>query len=175
MLDSRKHASTIFRALRIDVTAAEERLTSELESEMARVKAELEAAAREERAIDEEAERADEDVAESEERLQGIRSEMDHLTQEIKQANLQSLSIAPADDLKVLLEGTKDSHTNTKINTIGSNNVVTGRQLVYFSQGPRKTLIFTAFCFFFSSRFSLLHRDNEKRAGCNSCTISLTS
>jgi hypothetical protein len=105
MLDSRKHASTIFRALRIDVTAAEERLTSELESEMARVKAELEAAAREERAIDEEAERADEDVAESEERLQGMRSEMDHLTQEIKQANLQSLSIAPADDLKVLLEG----------------------------------------------------------------------
>ena len=72
---------------------------------MGRVKAELELALREERGIDAEAEAADEQVAESETRLDGIRREMDSLTDEIKEANLQSLSIAPADDLKVLLEG----------------------------------------------------------------------
>lgn len=93
------------RSLRIDVTAAEERLTAELESELTRVKAELEAAGQEERSLDAELERVDEEVAESEGRLQGIRAQMDSLTQEIKEANLQSLSIAPADDLKVLLEG----------------------------------------------------------------------
>ena len=46
------------------------------------------------------------ELNESGETLRRLRDEIDRLTQEIKEANLQSLSIAPADDLKVLLEGT---------------------------------------------------------------------
>lgn len=73
--------------------------------ELSRVKADLEGAAGEERELNGQVAKVDEEVAESEGRLEGIRAQMDSLTQEIKQANLQSLSIAPADDLKLLLEG----------------------------------------------------------------------
>jgi hypothetical protein len=53
------------------------------------------------------------ELNESEQTLRRLRDEIDRLTQEIKEANLQSLSIAPADDLKVLLEGTP-TRSNSK-------------------------------------------------------------
>ena len=94
------------------MAAAEERLTTQLEAELARVKADLETAGQEERDLVAETDRVNDEVAESEGRLDGIRAQMDSLTQEIKQANLQSLSIAPADDLKFLLEGRADGQTD---------------------------------------------------------------
>lgn len=91
--------------LKANIAEAEERLTSELEQELTRVKADLDSAGQEEHKMNEEERMATEDLVQSETQIRSLRSQMDQLTQEIKQANLQSLSIAPADDLKILLEG----------------------------------------------------------------------
>lgn len=93
------------RLLRADVSEAEESLVKELESELARVRADLDSAGQEEHDLNTEDQTTAEEVAQSESHVRSLRSQMDQLTQEIKQANLQSLSIAPADDLKILLEG----------------------------------------------------------------------
>lgn len=93
------------RLLRADVSEAEESLVKELESELARVRADLDSAGQEEHDLNEEDQTTAEELAQSESHVRSLRSQMDQLTQEIKQANLQSLSIAPADDLKILLEG----------------------------------------------------------------------
>lgn len=73
--------------------------------ELARVKADLEAAGQEEQKMNAEEQTTGEELVQSEAQVRSLRSQMEQLTQEIKQANLQSLSIAPADDLKILLEG----------------------------------------------------------------------
>lgn len=91
--------------LKADVNEAEEQLVKELESELARVRSDLDSAGQEEHNMNEEEKSIAEEVAQSDTHVRTLRSQMDQLTQEIKQANLQSLSIAPADDLKVLLEG----------------------------------------------------------------------
>lgn len=93
------------RLLRADVSEAEESLVKELESELARVRADLDSAGQEEHDLNQEDQTTAEELAQSESHVRSLRSQMDQLTQEIKQANLQSLSIAPADDLKILLEG----------------------------------------------------------------------
>ncbi len=73
---------------------------------MARVRADLEATDDGERRLATDDQQVTHELNESEQTLRRLRDEIDRLTQEIKEANLQSLSIAPADDLKVLLEGT---------------------------------------------------------------------
>ncbi len=93
------------RHLRTEVADAEEHLVSELETELARVKADLDAAGQQEQNFNQEDEAAADELEQAEAQVRALRSQMDQLTQEIKQANLQSLSIAPADDLKILLEG----------------------------------------------------------------------
>lgn len=77
----------------------------ELESELARVRSDLDSAGQQEHNMNEEEQTIAEELAQSDTNVRSLRSQMDQLTQEIKQANLQSLSIAPADDLKILLEG----------------------------------------------------------------------
>ncbi|XP_046440092.1 ras association domain-containing protein 8-like [Daphnia pulex] len=105
-LDSQVNAcEPTLRLLRADVSEAEESLVKELESELARVRADLDSAGQEEHDLNQEDQTTAEEVAQSESHVRSLRSQMDQLTQEIKQANLQSLSIAPADDLKILLEG----------------------------------------------------------------------
>lgn len=81
-------------------------MTAELEAELNRVKSELEEAGQEERRLLDEERSLTDELADSDAKVRALRSQMDQLTQEIKQANLQSLSIAPVDDLKVHLEGT---------------------------------------------------------------------
>lgn len=93
------------RLLRADVNEAEEQLVKELESELARVRSDLDSAGQQEHNMNEEEQTIAEELAQSDTNVRSLRSQMDQLTQEIKQANLQSLSIAPADDLKILLEG----------------------------------------------------------------------
>jgi uncharacterized protein (DUF3084 family) len=93
--------------LKADVSEAEEHLVKELESELARVRADLDSAGQEEHDMNQEDQTTAEELAQSESQAKSLRTQMDQLTQEIKQANLQSLSIAPADDLKILLEGIK--------------------------------------------------------------------
>ena len=93
------------RHLRTEVTEAEEHLVSELEAELARVKADLDAAGQQEHNVNQEDQATADELEQAEAQVRTLRSQMDQLTQEIKQANLQSLSIAPADDLKILLEG----------------------------------------------------------------------
>ncbi|XP_059351083.1 ras association domain-containing protein 8-like isoform X2 [Daphnia carinata] len=93
------------RLLRADVNEAEEQLVKELESELARVRSDLDSAGQQEHNMNEEEQTIGEELAQSDTNVRSLRSQMDQLTQEIKQANLQSLSIAPADDLKILLEG----------------------------------------------------------------------
>lgn len=93
------------RRLKANLTEAEGRLVSELEAELSRVKSDLDAAGQEEEKMKEEERVVSEELSQSETQVRSLRSQMDQLTQEIKQANLQSLSIAPADDLKILLEG----------------------------------------------------------------------
>ena len=87
----------------------DERMAAELQTELTRIKGDVEAAGHLEEDLLDEERHLQEELAETEGRLQGIRAQMESLTNEIKQANLQSLSIAPADDLKVLLEGTHKS------------------------------------------------------------------
>lgn len=93
------------RRLKANLSEAESRLVSELEAELSRVKSDLDAAGQEEEKMKEEERVISEELGQSETQVRSLRSQMDQLTQEIKQANLQSLSIAPADDLKILLEG----------------------------------------------------------------------
>lgn len=97
------------RLLKADVSEAEEHLVKELESELARVRADLDSAGQEEHDMNQEDQTTAEELAQSESQAKSLRTQMDQLTQEIKQANLQSLSIAPADDLKILLEGINNS------------------------------------------------------------------
>ena len=100
------HSSERLPALR---NLVDERMAGELQTELTRIKGDVEAAGHLEEDLLEEERHLQEELAETEGRLQGIRAQMESLTNEIKQANLQSLSIAPADDLKVLLEGTHKS------------------------------------------------------------------
>lgn len=80
-------------------------MTADLEAELARVKAQLDEAGHDERRLLDEERGVGDELAESDAKVRALRSQMDQLTQEIKQANLQSLSIAPVDDLKIHLEG----------------------------------------------------------------------
>ena len=100
------HSSERLPALR---NLVDERMAAELQTEPTRIKGDVEAAGHLEEDLLDEERHLQEELAETEGRLQGIRAQMESLTNEIKQANLQSLSIAPADDLKVLLEGTHKS------------------------------------------------------------------
>ena len=99
------HHNVAGSRLKVDLNQAEERLTCELEQELARVKSDLDAAGQQEHNMNEEDEIISQDLLQSEAQVRSLRTQMDQLTQEIKQANLQSLSIAPTDDLKILLEG----------------------------------------------------------------------
>ena len=99
------------RLLKADVSEAEEHLVKELESELARVRADLDSAGQEEHDMNQEDQTTAEELVQSESQAKSLRTQMDQLTQEIKQANLQSLSIAPADDLKILLEGIKTNNS----------------------------------------------------------------
>lgn len=91
--------------LREEIGRKEEQVTAELESQLNRLRSDLEAAEETERRLAAEDADADRQLEASDEAARRIRLGIDQLTQEIKEANLQSLSIAPADDLKVLLEG----------------------------------------------------------------------
>jgi hypothetical protein len=117
------HSSERLPALR---NLVDERMATELQTELTRIKGDVEAAGHLEEDLLDEERHLQEELAETEGRLQGIRAQMESLTNEIKQANLQSLSIAPADDLKVLLEGT---HTHAHIQIPFS-------RLHYFSPSP---------------------------------------
>ena len=99
------------RNLRADLGEAEERLAAELDAELARVKAELEEAGQDERRLLEEDRSLTEELVDSDAKLRALRLQVDQLTQEIKQANLQSLSIAPVDEVKIHLEGNTCSIT----------------------------------------------------------------
>ena len=76
-----------------------------MESELAAIKAQLEAAERLGDAQTADGDQLTAQLDDTEDAMRRIKEDMERLTQEIKEANLQSLSIAPADDLKVLLEG----------------------------------------------------------------------
>ena len=92
--------------MNVEIEREEQRLVDEMESELVRIKTQLEAAEREGEAATIDVNELRIQLDDSEEVIQRIKQDMELLTQEIKEANLQSLSIAPADDLKVLLEGT---------------------------------------------------------------------
>ena len=106
------HSSERLPALR---NLVDERIAGELQTELTRVKGDVEAAGHLEKDLLDEEEHLQQELDDTEGRLQGIRAQMEHLTNEIKQANLMSLSIAPADDLKVLLEGTPSTPLNTSL------------------------------------------------------------
>ena len=76
-----------------------------METELAGIKAQLEAGERLGDAQTVDSNQLTVELDDTEDAIRRIKEDMEHLTQEIKEANLQSLSIAPADDLKVLLEG----------------------------------------------------------------------
>jgi len=93
------------RNLSEELKKEEQRLVDAMETELASVKGQLQGA---ERLCDAQTLDSNQLTAEfddTEDAIRRIKEDMEHLTQEIKEANLQSLSIAPADDLKVLLEG----------------------------------------------------------------------
>ena len=83
----------------------EEHLTAHLENQLAKFRAGMEANENELKLLTGDDSRIKRDLTEIEQTMQQMKIEVDHLTKEIKDANLQSLSIAPTDDLKVLLEG----------------------------------------------------------------------
>ena len=95
----------VCRNLSEELKKEEQRLVDAMETELASVKGQLQGA---ERLCDAQTLDSNQLTAEfddTEDAIRRIKEDMEHLTQEIKEANLQSLSIAPADDLKVLLEG----------------------------------------------------------------------
>jgi len=100
-----EHCQPTIRKLNVEIEREEQRLVDEMESELVRIKTQLEAAEREGEAATIDVNELRIQLDDSEEVIQRIKQDMELLTQEIKEANLQSLSIAPADDLKVLLEG----------------------------------------------------------------------
>ena len=83
----------------------EEHLTAHLENQLDKFRARMEANENELKLLTGDDSRIKRDLTEIEQTMQQMKIEVDHLTKEIKDANLQSLSIAPTDDLKVLLEG----------------------------------------------------------------------
>lgn len=99
-----QHQPTI-RNLSDEISKEEERLANAMESELAAIKAQLEAAERLGDAQTADGDQLTAQLDDTEDAMRRIKEDMERLTQEIKEANLQSLSIAPADDLKVLLEG----------------------------------------------------------------------
>lgn len=88
-----------------DIEREEQRIISALEAELSQVKKDVEEAEKMELSISAGEKQIVQDLTESDETVQHIENEIELLTQKIKEANLQSLSIAPADDLKILLEG----------------------------------------------------------------------
>lgn len=86
--------------------AALEQLTCELEAELAGARADLEVADDAERRLVAQQDDANCQLSDAEADVRRLHDQIQRLTLDIKEANLQSLSIAPADDLKILLEGT---------------------------------------------------------------------
>lgn len=93
------------RNLNEEISREEQRLVDAMETELAGIKAQLEAGERLGDAQTVDSNQLTVELDDTEDAIRRIKEDMEHLTQEIKEANLQSLSIAPADDLKVLLEG----------------------------------------------------------------------